>query len=63
MLGWLTHDGQASAASDGYVPLPSQVSSSPAPCSSRSPVPAEHTCWAEPRNDYDGYRCRLSLAC
>jgi len=46
MLDWLTHDGQASAASDGYVPLPSQVSSSPAPCSSRSPVPAEHTCWA-----------------
>ena len=25
MLDWLTHDGQASAASDGYVPLPSQV--------------------------------------
>ena len=25
MLDWLTHDGQASAASDGYVPLTSQV--------------------------------------
>ncbi len=25
MPDWLTHDGQASAASDGYVPLPSQV--------------------------------------
>jgi AICAR transformylase/IMP cyclohydrolase PurH len=25
MLDWLTHDSRASAASDGYVPLPSQV--------------------------------------
>jgi phosphate transport system substrate-binding protein len=25
MLDWLTHDGQASAAANGYVPLPSQV--------------------------------------
>ena len=25
MLDWLTHDGQTSAASDGHVPLPSQV--------------------------------------
>jgi phosphate transport system substrate-binding protein len=25
MLDWLTHDGQAYAASNGYVPLPSQV--------------------------------------
>ena len=25
MLDWLTHDGQASAATNGYVPLPSQV--------------------------------------
>ncbi len=25
MLDWLTHDGQASAAPDGCVPLPSQV--------------------------------------
>ena len=25
MLDWLTHDGQASAASNGYVPLPAQI--------------------------------------
>ena len=25
MLDWLTHDGQANAAANGYVPLPSQV--------------------------------------
>ena len=25
MLDWLTHDGQASAAANGYVPLPSQI--------------------------------------
>jgi len=25
MLDWLTHDGQASAAANGYVPLPAQV--------------------------------------
>jgi len=25
MLNWLTHDGQASAAANGYVPLPAQV--------------------------------------
>jgi phosphate transport system substrate-binding protein len=25
MLDWLTHDGQASAAADGYVPLPAQI--------------------------------------
>ena len=25
MLDWLTHDGQASAAANGYVPLPTQV--------------------------------------
>jgi phosphate transport system substrate-binding protein len=25
MLDWLTHDGQASAAASGYVPLPSQI--------------------------------------
>jgi hypothetical protein len=25
MLNWLTHDGQAYAAANGYVPLPSQV--------------------------------------
>jgi phosphate transport system substrate-binding protein len=25
MLDWLTHDGQAAAAANGYVPLPSQV--------------------------------------
>ena len=25
MLDWLTHDGQAYAAGNGYVPLPSQV--------------------------------------
>ena len=25
MLDWLTHDGQAYAAANGYVPLPAQV--------------------------------------
>ena len=25
MLDWLTHDGQASAAANGYVPLPPQI--------------------------------------
>jgi len=25
MLDWLTHDGQAYAAANGYVPLPPQV--------------------------------------
>ncbi len=25
MLGWLTHDGQAYAAANGYVPLPAQI--------------------------------------
>jgi hypothetical protein len=25
MLDWLTHNGQASAASNGYVPLPAQI--------------------------------------
>jgi phosphate transport system substrate-binding protein len=25
MLDWLTHDGQASAAAIGYVPLPAQI--------------------------------------
>ena len=25
MLDWLTHDGQASAAANGYVPLPAQI--------------------------------------
>jgi hypothetical protein len=25
MLDWLTHDGQAYATPNGYVPLPSQV--------------------------------------
>jgi hypothetical protein len=25
MLDWLTHDGQASAAANGYVPLPSEI--------------------------------------
>jgi AICAR transformylase/IMP cyclohydrolase PurH len=25
MLDWLTHDGQASAAANGYVPLPSGI--------------------------------------
>ena len=25
MLDWLTHEGQASAAANGYVPLPSQI--------------------------------------
>ena len=25
MLDWLTHDGQAYAAANGYVPLPSQI--------------------------------------
>ena len=25
MLDWLAHDGQAYAAANGYVPLPSQV--------------------------------------
>ena len=25
MLDWLTHDGQASAASNGYVPLAAQI--------------------------------------
>jgi hypothetical protein len=25
MLEWLTHDGQASAAANGYVPLPSGI--------------------------------------
>jgi hypothetical protein len=25
MLDWLTHDGQAHAAADAYVPLPAQV--------------------------------------
>jgi hypothetical protein len=25
MLDWLTHDGQAYAAANGYVPLPAQI--------------------------------------
>jgi hypothetical protein len=25
MLDWLTHDGQAYAAANGYVPLPTQI--------------------------------------
>ncbi len=25
MLNWLTHDGQADAAANSYVPLPAQV--------------------------------------
>ena len=25
MLDWLTHDGQANAAANGYVPLPPQL--------------------------------------
>ena len=44
MLDWLTHSGQAYAAANGYVPLPPQISSSPTPCSSRSPAPAGNTC-------------------
>ena len=44
MLDWLTHGGQADAAANSYVPLQPRSSNSPAPCSSRSPVPAGHTC-------------------
>ena len=25
MLDWLTHDGQAYAAANGYVPMPAQI--------------------------------------
>ena len=25
MLDWLTHDGQVSAAANGYVPLPAEI--------------------------------------
>jgi phosphate transport system substrate-binding protein len=46
MLGWLTRDGQASAAASGYVPCQPRSSSSPAPCSSRSPAPPGRTCSA-----------------
>ena len=44
MLDWLTHDGQAYAAANLYVPLPSQARQLASPCSSRSPAPAGHTC-------------------
>ena len=63
MLDWLTHDGQASAAWDGYVPLLSQVQQLARTMLQQVTGPSEHTCWAEPRNDYDGHRCGLSLAC
>jgi hypothetical protein len=43
MLDWLTHDGQASAATNDYVPSRPRSSSSPGPCSSRSPAPPERT--------------------
>ena len=43
MLDWHTHDGQAYAATNGYVPLPSRFSNSPTPCSSRSPAPPAHS--------------------
>jgi hypothetical protein len=47
MLDWLTHDGQASAAANGYVPLLVQVQQLARPPSSRSPAygntPAELT--------------------
>jgi hypothetical protein len=48
MLDWLTHNGQASAASNGYVPLPSQIQQLAGPCSSRSPAPPERTSPASP---------------
>ena len=41
MLDWLTHDGQAYAAANLYVPLPPQVRQLAVPCSSRSPAPAD----------------------
>jgi phosphate transport system substrate-binding protein len=44
MLDWLTHDGQASAAANLYVPCQPRSSNSPAPCSRRSPDPPGHTC-------------------
>ncbi len=44
MLNWLTHDGQAYAAANLYVPLPARSSNSPSPCSSRSPALLGRTC-------------------
>ena len=43
MLDWLTHDGQAYAAANLYVPLRPRSANSPSPCSSKSPAPAGHT--------------------
>ena len=63
MLDWLTHDGQASAASDGYVPLPSQVQQLARTMLQQVTGPSGAHLLGEPRNDYDGHRCRLSLAC
>ena len=47
MLDWLTHDGQAYAAANLYVPLPPGSGSSPTPCSSTSPAPLGHTSSAD----------------
>ena len=47
LLDWLTHAGQTYAAATSYVPLPPVSSSSPTPCSSKSPAQTEHACWAE----------------
>jgi len=38
MLDWLTHDGQAYPAANGYIPSRPVSSNLPAPCSSRSPA-------------------------
>ena len=54
LLDWLTHAGQAYADATGYVPLRPQSGNSPAPCSSRSPGPAEPACWAEPPHTSGG---------
>ena len=43
MLDWLTHDGQAYAAANDYVPLPAESSNWRTPCSSRSPAPPGRT--------------------
>lgn len=44
MLDWLTHDGQAYAAANGYVPLQPQIRALAQTMLSRSPASKGHTC-------------------
>ncbi len=49
MLDWLTHDGQAYAAANLYVPLPPGSGSSPPPASPASPAPPDSRSPADDR--------------